>query len=75
MTKMNRKRGIGIVAGAEIIKGATDGQALAVVLAHFPDARTTLDCIRWYCCRLKKAGFDVPTAAEARRKPNLRLVG
>lgn len=73
MKTANLKRGIGILAQAEIIKGKSDQEALAIVLAYFPDAKTTIECIEWYRSKLRTAGYDVPASAEARRKPHLRL--
>ena len=70
MAKARRKRGIGIVASAEIIKGASNELTLAVVKDYFPDASTSIDCIKWYRSRLNKAGYNVPKSTEARLRPN-----
>ena len=67
MARGKRKRGIGIVAEAEIIKGAADEAAVAAVKRQFPDADTSIECIRWYRSRLKRAGYGVPTSAEAKQ--------
>lgn len=69
------KRGIGIVAKAEIIKGRTDEEALAEVIRTFPDAHTTIQCIESYRSRLRSSGYhNIPTSAAARRGPRLCLV-
>lgn len=68
------KLGIGKVAQAEIIKGKTDEEALAEVKRYFPDEKTTIQCIEYYRSRLRKSGYAVPTSAEARHAPRLRLV-
>jgi len=70
----HKRRGIGKVAKAEIIKGGSDEEALAEVKRIFPDAETTIQCIEHYRSKLRKNGYDVPTSAEARRAPRLRLV-
>ena len=41
-------------------KGLAYEQVLERVRGRFPDARTTVACLRWYETRLRKAGVDVP---------------
>lgn len=74
MTAKAQNLGIGILAEAELLKGASDEEALIVVINYFRDAKTNINCIKWYRSKLRKRGYDVPTSAEARQKPNFRLV-
>ena len=74
MAPTRKNLGIGKVAEAEIIKGASDEEALMVVLSYFPDAKTTIKCIEHYRSKLRSGGYYVATSAATRRKPSLRLI-
>ena len=63
-----RWQSIGQVAEAAIRDGRTNAEALEAVRAKFPEARTSPESVAWYRSRLRKAGEDVPTDIEARRK-------
>jgi hypothetical protein len=63
-TNKRRNLGIGKLAQQAIRSGMTNEETLLAVLAAFPDARTTVGCIRWYRNRMRKRGEDVPTSRE-----------
>lgn len=63
--QMKRKNpGIGESAQQAIRSGMTNEETLLAILAAFPNARTTVGCIRWYRNRMRKRGEDVPTSRE-----------
>ena len=62
-----QKRGRGTVAIEAIREGKTNEEALAAVLAEFPDAKTSLASINWYRNKLRSEGEDVPTARELKK--------
>lgn len=62
---MEKPEGIGETANRLIRKGATNQEALAEVLRLHPDAKTTLNCIRWYRSKLVCDFEDVPSSREA----------
>ena len=62
------KKTIGSVACDAIRAGKTNGDALAVVMKVFPEAKTSLASINWYRNKLRGAGEKVPTARELKKK-------
>ena len=62
---MEKAEGIGETANRLIRKGATNQEALAEVMRIHPDAKTTLNCIRWYRSKLVCDFEDVPSSRQA----------
>lgn len=59
------KRGVGTVAIEALKDRKTNEQALAAVMAEFPEAKTTLASINWYRNKLRQDGDkSVPTSRE-----------
>lgn len=61
------KRGIGTVVREAILAGKTNEEALAAVVAEFPESKATLASVSWYRNDLRKKGHDVPTAREVKK--------
>lgn len=59
--------GVGGLALELLRGGMANPDVLAGVLAEYPEAGTTMGCIRWYRTQLRLAGEDVPTAVQARQ--------
>lgn len=59
---------VGEIAIEAIRAGKTNEEALAVVKAKFPDAKTKLASINWYRNKLRSEGETVPTAREQKAK-------
>ncbi len=49
-----RGRGIGAFCMAELAKSRNTEQVLDSVKKHFPGAKTTAACVRWYACKMRK---------------------
>lgn len=69
--KAEKKVSIRSVAEALLVK-TTDGdnglsyeEILAEVKAQFPDAKTTVGCLRWYAAHMREAGVVIPKRARA----------
>ena len=61
------KRGVGAVATEAILAGKTNEEALEVVKAEFPDAKTSVASINWYRNKLRSEGKKVQTARELKK--------
>lgn len=59
-------RGVGAVARDAIRRGMSNEEALAHVLAVLPDAKTTMQCINWYRCKMRRNGEKVMMNLELR---------
>ena len=57
--------GIGDFVKAEILKGGTNEQILALVSEKFPESNTTNASVNWYRSKLRAEGEEVPSS----RKP------
>jgi metal-responsive CopG/Arc/MetJ family transcriptional regulator len=63
---------IGRVAEKAIVDGATNDEALQIVLKTFPHAKTTRESIAWYRARMRRENRQVPTDREARERQRHR---
>ncbi|MEM7120549.1 MAG: ribbon-helix-helix protein, CopG family [Pseudomonadota bacterium] len=63
----DRWRSIGDVAEEYIREGLTNAEVLEAVRERFPEARTSMQSVAFYRSRLRKAGENVMSDAEARR--------
>jgi len=66
--KRGPNQGVGAFAKELIQAGKTNAEALAIVLAKFPGAKTTTGCIAFYRTALTKAGQAQGPSPEALRK-------
>jgi len=72
--KRGPNQGVGAYAKELIVKGMDNKSALTAVLAKFPNAKTTTNCIGYYRTALTKAGKAVPpTGDELRAKAEALL--
>lgn len=62
------KRGVGTVVKEAIRDGSTNEEALAVVQAEFPHAKTSKASVNWYRNKMRADGEDVPTARELNKQ-------
>lgn len=62
------KRGVGAVAMEAIAAGKSNEEALAAVVAEFPDAKTSLASINWYRNKLRATDKTIPTARDLKKK-------
>jgi len=58
---------VGDVAIEAIRAGKTNEEALAIVKAKFPDAKTSMPSINWYRNKIRSEGEKVPTARELKK--------
>jgi hypothetical protein len=65
--KRGPNQGVGAYAKEQIAAGKSNAEALAAVLAKFPEAKTTTSCIAYYRTAMKK-GPAKPDAAALRVK-------
>ena len=61
------KRGVGTVAREAIRAGKTNEEALAAVVAEFPDSKTTLPTMSWYRNALRKEDPSIPSGRDAKK--------
>ena len=62
------KRGVGTVVIEALKAGKTNEEALAVVQAEFPDAKTSLASVGWYRNKLRADGDkSVKTSRELKK--------
>ncbi|MEM7710761.1 MAG: hypothetical protein AAF264_08435 [Pseudomonadota bacterium] len=61
-------QGVGELAMRLIREGLANQEVLEQVRHEFPDASTTMDSVSWYRSAMRRAGEDVPTSIEAKRR-------
>jgi hypothetical protein len=62
----NQVGGVGGLALDLLRAGLTNNEALEKLQAAFPEAGTSIICVRWYRSKLRLAGEDVPSSVQAR---------
>ena len=60
------RRGVGTVAQEAIRAGKSNEEALAAVLAEFPEAKTSLQTISWYRNDMRKSDSSIPSGRQIR---------
>lgn len=61
------KRGVGTAAMEAIADGKSNEEALAVVQAEFPEAKTSLSSINWYRNKMRADDKSIPTARALKK--------
>lgn len=64
--EMIPNRGVGAVARDAIRRGMSNEETLERVHAVLPEAKTTMQCINWYRCKMRRDGERVMTNVQLR---------
>lgn len=51
--------------------GLTYNEIIRIILSHFPDAKTTVACLRWYAVKVRAGETNYDQWRLARRRPRL----